>query len=553
MSDEMQSDSRNDITGRVNGEKVKKKKKRKKSETPEQRELTQSAKVQTEKQREKVKKKKKKKELENISLQTPTDKKKKRKPNEGVEVVTSLHKVKEKAAESQEPQGSREQKPAKKKKKRADVTQADCDDMTQGEQPVLMTEHEEVPHKKKDQESGLPAVLIGTRKRKRKGAMLDEPEVDPNLLSELKEFCPEIESRSSHDINKMIMYDLPRFKEFRKQGIMLRHGRYSNAENERLRQNVRDFLALTGVKDAIKLFHPKRFPEETQELTKLKKVYKFFERIAEGIPRPCHNVFGRGRKVFDGENYKGRFTEEEVKSLLKYHTLHGNNWQKISEMTGRSSYSLEKRFTQLNTARKSGPWSTKEVQRLLRAVRGHIVTVLKSESPNKTTPKRVSREILYQKLPWFNISLKVKTRCWSKCREKWMSILAVQMSSGTCRGRKSQEAKIRLIKAMYQMQVEDVTDVNWDDLTAVFGDVPPAYVQAKWHHLKVCCVPDWKTKCFGDIVDFLYEKVLPGMVKDCEDLDDNELKVDQKQSFLLSDIFKDINEESGQKEDDNSS
>ncbi|XP_016397487.1 transcription termination factor 1-like [Sinocyclocheilus rhinocerous] len=553
MLDEMQSDSRNDTMGRVNREKAKKK--RKKSETPEQRELTQSPKVQTEKQREKVhkKKKKKNKELENISLQTPTDKKKKRKLNEGVEVVTSLHKVKDKTAEAQEPQGSREQKPAKKKKKRADVTQADCDDMTQGEQPVLMTEHEEVQHKKKDQESGLPAVLIGTRKRKRKGALLDEPEVDPNLLNELKEFCPEIESRSSHDINKMIMYDLPRFKEFRKQGIVLRHGRYSNAENERLRRNVRDFLALTGVKDAIKLFHPKRFPEETQELTKLKKVYKFFERIAEGIPRPCHNVFGRGRKVFDGGNYKGRFTEEEVKSLLKYHTLHGNNWQKISEMTGRSSYSLEKRFTQLNTAKKSGPWSAKEVQRLLRAVRGHIVTVLKSESPNKTTPKRVSREILYRKLPWFNISLKVKTRCWSKCREKWMSILAVQMSSGTCRGRKSQEAKIRLIKAMYQMQVEDVTDVNWDDLTAVFGDVPPAYVQAKWHQLKVCYVPDWKTKCFGDIVDFLYEKVLPGMVKDCEDLDDNELKVDQKQSFLLADIFKDINEESGQKEDDNSS
>lgn len=64
-----------------------------------------------------------------------------------------------------------------------------------------------------------------------------------------------------------------------------------------------------------------------------------------------------------------------------------------------------------------------------------------------------------------------------------------------------------------------------------------------------------------DIVDFLYERVLPGLVKDCEDLDDNELKVDQKQSFLLSDIFQDINEdhcsdsdeESGQKEDDKSS
>lgn len=61
----------------------------------------------------------------------------------------------------------------------------------------------------------------------------------------------------------------------------MRHGRFSNAENERLRQNVRVSIALIGVKDATKLFHPKHFPEERQELTKMKKVYKFFEKIGE--------------------------------------------------------------------------------------------------------------------------------------------------------------------------------------------------------------------------------------------------------------------------------
>ncbi|XP_043095149.1 transcription termination factor 1 [Puntigrus tetrazona] len=542
----MQSESRDNTMDRDNDKKVKKSKK---SETPGQPELAKSPKVQTEKHRENVRKKKKgdkNKESENVSLQTPTDKKKKHKSTEEVEVVKGMREVKSKktpTAESQEPQ-----KPAKKKKKRATVTQADCDDMTQEEERVGITDHQEEP-----------ALLIATRKRKRRQTTLDEPEVNLNLLNELKEFFPKIENRSSHEINKMIMYDLPRFREFRKQGIVLRHGRFSDAENDRLRQNVGDFIALTGVQDAAKLFHPKCYPEEKSELTKVKKLYKFFERIAEGIPRPCHDVFNRGRKVFDERNYMGRFTEEEIKLLLKYHSLHGSNWQKISELMGRSQFSLEKRFTQLNTARKTGPWSAKEEQRLLRAVKDHIVTVLKSKSPNKTTPKRVNKEILYQKLPWFNISQKVKTRGWSKCREKWMSILAVQMSSGTCRGKKAQEAKIRLIKVMYQLQVEDVADVDWEDLTAVFGDVPPSYVQAKWHQLKVCYVPDWKAKCFGDIVDFLYEKVLPGLVKDCEDLDDddNELKVDQKQSHLLADIFRDINEdhcsdsdeESGQEKD----
>lgn len=207
MLDEMQSDSCNNISDRVNDKKVKK---RKKSEAPDQHGLTEKPKVPTEKHHEKMQKKKNKnKELEIVSLQTPTDKKKKRKLNEGVEIVTSLHKVQDKktpTAESEEPQ-----KPAKKKKKRANVTQPDCDEQTPEEQPVLMiTEHEEEP-----------AVLIGTRKLKRSRTLLDEAEVDPNLLNELKEFCPKIESKSSYEINKMIMYDLPRFKEFRKQGRLI--------------------------------------------------------------------------------------------------------------------------------------------------------------------------------------------------------------------------------------------------------------------------------------------------------------------------------------------
>jgi len=46
-----------------------------------------------------------------------------------------------------------------------------------------------------------------------------------------------------------------------------------------------------------------------------------------------------------------RFSKEEIKALLKYHTLHGSNWRKISELTGRSSFSLEKRFSQISSGK----------------------------------------------------------------------------------------------------------------------------------------------------------------------------------------------------------
>jgi len=217
----MQSDLRNNIMGHHNEETLKKKKKRKKNTNLL--ELTESSNVQTEKHNEKKHKKTNSGELENISVQKHTVKKKKRKLNEGGEVaifeeaasmmdggVTSLHQVKDMkrpTAESQElkkKKSSTEEKSAKAKKKRENVTEINCDHMAQEEQ-----------------ESGVPALQTGTVKRRKKKNRLEEPLVDPNLLNELKEFCPKIESKDPSEINKMIVYDLPRFREFRKQGRLI--------------------------------------------------------------------------------------------------------------------------------------------------------------------------------------------------------------------------------------------------------------------------------------------------------------------------------------------
>ncbi|XP_056314655.1 transcription termination factor 1-like [Danio aesculapii] len=542
--DEMQSDSPN----KVDGEKVKKKKKR--SKTTEQHELTESPQEQTEKQREKKEKRRNSKTESDDNLQTHTGKKKRRKlDNEGETSVMDDGVSNQHEAQTQELQGSSEEKTSRRLRTRVNATQTSYAEMAEEEQTntEIESEHEEEEPNTRDEESDPPDVMIGTRTRKTR-----KIPVDLKLLEELKEFCHNmpIDFQSDNEKNKMIKYDLPRFREFRKQGIALRHGRFSKAENKRLRQNVSNILALTQVKDAVRLFHPKRFNEE-RKLAKLKRKYGFFQTIAEGIARPCHDVYTRGKKMFDHRHYKGSFTEEEDRRLLKYYKRYGPKWLKMSEKIGRSPYSLRKRYPQISSDKRKGPWTTEEVQRLLKAVREHVVSVLKSANPNKKKPKRVSREILYENLPWTTIAENVETRCYRQCREKWMSILSVRMSSGaTFRGKTGVLAKIRLIKAMYEMKVEDVTDIDWGSLTAAFGNVPPTYVQRMWCKMKTCYVPNWNTRSFKDTVSHLHKDILPCLVSSCKGFDVSEVKVEQKELFRLSNIFKDIEEDGQDIEED---
>nr|XP_023999350.1 transcription termination factor 1-like [Salvelinus alpinus] len=320
--------------------------------------------------------------------------------------------------------------------------------------------HDSGPEPEKD---GPHTTMVETSAQQRRRCLKEKPlsEKEWRAMNELKEFVPNIASRPVKRIRVMIKYDLDRFKEFRRQGISLRTGRYSAQENKQLMSNINDFLALTGIENAAKLFHTARYKDELTNIQKLKSHHRFPERIAEGIPRPWHRIYSRGgRKMFDGSSYKGRrrFSQDELASLKKLQMLYGNKWVKISQLTGRSEVPLMRRFSQMYA--NLGSWSEEELKRLMEAVRDHLLGKVEPGSG----PATIRKDKLYNNIPWTDICRRVKTRHRVQCRMKWLGFVAHKMAFGQpafSGGVKTLKAKVDLIKALNTMQVKMLYIVDW--------------------------------------------------------------------------------------------
>lgn len=382
----------------------------------------------------------------------------------------------------------------------------------------------------------------------------DDPDVDlDSAVRQLQEFIPGIKERAATTIKRMYRDDLGRFKEFKAQGVAIRFGKFSAKENKQLERNVQEFLALTGIENADKLLYADRYPEEKAVITDLKRKYAFRLHIGKGIARPWKLVYYRAKKMFDINNYKGRYSKGDTEKLKIYHSLHGNDWKKIGEMVARSSLSVALKFSQISSERNHGAWSKTETQKLIKAVEEVILKKMSPQDLKEVDSKlqenpegrlSIVREKLYKGISWVEVEAKVETRNWMQCKSKWSEILTKRMTSGRdlSRGVNGLQAKIRLIERLYEINVEDANEIDWEDLASTIGDVPPSYVQTKFYKLKATCVPFWQKKTFPEIIDYLYETSLPLLKEKLEKKMEKtgtevQTPTAPKRVFLFRDIF----------------
>ncbi|XP_077163131.1 transcription termination factor 1 isoform X2 [Paroedura picta] len=341
------------------------------------------------------------------------------------------------------------------------------------------------------------------------------PDLD-TATQELEEFIPHVRNLSVSAIKQLARRDLVRFKNFKRKGIAVKFGKFTTKENEQLKKNVEAFLQESGIESAEKLLFTHRFPEEKAAISRLKTQHLFGLRIAEGIPRPWRLVYYRARKIFDPNNYSGRYSDKEKRKLLKYQAMYGNNWKKISGLMSRSSHSVALKYSQIKSGPKSGPWSKTETKKLIQAVEETLQETCKEfglalEEEDESKALSVVRENLYKGIPWMKVEAKVATRHWRQCKQKWLSVVTKRMSKGQVMAGRAQnlQFKINLIERLYALNIEDANMVDWEVLCSIIGDVPPDYIQRRFYKLKATYVPLWNQKTFPEIVDHLYQVTLP--------------------------------------------
>ncbi|XP_028664400.2 transcription termination factor 1-like isoform X2 [Erpetoichthys calabaricus] len=381
-----------------------------------------------------------------------------------------------------------------------------------------------------------------------------------DVTRQLEQFVPNVHKLSTGVIHRMAKNDLARFKQFHEKGISIRSGKFSKEENERLQANVNEFMKTTGISDAEKLFYPLRYPEEFTDIRKLKKEHKFIVCIGEGIPRPSQVIYDRGRKMFDSLSYKGKFTKQETDDLVRYHNLHGNNWSKIAPLIGRSEHSLNRKWSRIKK-HSSGQWSYSERKCLIKAVKSQLTNKLNESSVEDKGQEQVAslklnklnsitREDLYRNISWETVASTVKTRTSLQCRNKWLCLLRFKMTRDrdVCYGIKGIQARINIIQILYEKNLKDHSEINWEELADVIGDVPPSYVQNKFSRLKTTKVPDYSKKTFPEVINHLYAHTLPYLENKLQKLENRYGPRHQEQhkrtlSYTLCEIFQNSDDE----------
>lgn len=103
-----------------------------------------------------------------------------------------------------------------------------------------------------------------------------------------------------------------------------------------------------------------------------KRIRGAWQVIAQCLPhRTVLSVYRKALRRFHTHT-RGKWSEDEIRSLLRLVELHGHKWKSIQDKLGRSATDCRLKFFDLTDGCKRGKWSLDEVEALLKAARSAL-------------------------------------------------------------------------------------------------------------------------------------------------------------------------------------
>uniref|UniRef100_A0AAR2KUC8 Cyclin-D-binding Myb-like transcription factor 1 n=1 Tax=Pygocentrus nattereri TaxID=42514 RepID=A0AAR2KUC8_PYGNA len=241
-------------------------------------------------------------------------------------------------------------------------------------------------------------------------------------------------------------------------GHKWKQGMWSKEEIDILMNNIDSYLKNRGIQDPTEIIF-----EMSKEERK-----DFYRSIAWGLNRPLFAVYRRVLRMYDNRNHVGKYTQEEIEKLKDLRQKHGNDWATIGAALGRSASSVKDRCRLMKDTCNTGKWTEEEERRLAEVV--HELTGTKAG------------DVVTQGVSWASVADMVGTRSEKQCRSKWLNYLNWKQSGGT---EWTKEDDINLIHRIFELEVEDENDINWDLLAEGWSSVrSPQWLRSKWWTIK---------------------------------------------------------------------
>ncbi|XP_018025673.1 cyclin-D-binding Myb-like transcription factor 1 isoform X2 [Hyalella azteca] len=238
-------------------------------------------------------------------------------------------------------------------------------------------------------------------------------------------------------------------------------GTWSEEEIQQLKENVSNYCKLHQLVDPSEIIFT---------MTKTQRS-GFYKEISKNINRPLFSVYRKVIRIYDGSNYLGRYSTEELERLKVLHSKHGNDWRAIAAKLGRSSSSVKDRCRLLrNKTGNRGSWTEQEEDRLADAVEQQVGRIGSAAADYSAG------------IAWSAVAVSVGTRTEKQCRTKWLHYLNWKRNSGVTW---SKTDDLQLICRLSVCGVLEEKNVDWAALARGWPAVrSPHWLRCKWWTLK---------------------------------------------------------------------